>query len=204
MMQSGAARSLLWARVHSAQARFAQARAARPGGAHAWSRVTRRVASVLAVASMTASSGCYTFGGGGGFPPKLKTMAIVPFDNQTDAPEIQRELMEALRKAFRDRLNLRDATEDKADVVITGIVGKYEPGISTGVSADIRGSQMSRRSLQLVIDIEIMNQQTGKALLTSKGMTSEGQYAEGQEADGRKLAIETMIDKIIQQTQSQW
>lgn len=194
MTQFGAARNLFLAPARMTRAVFARARS------RSWSRV----ACTAAAASAMITSGCYNFGGGGGFPPKLKTMAIVPFDNQTDAPEIQRELMEALRKAFRDKLNLRDATEDKADVVITGIVGKYETGISVGVAADIRGSQMSRRSLQLVIDIEIMNQQTGKTLLTSKGMQTEGGYAEGQEADGRKIAIETMIDKIIQQTQSQW
>lgn len=167
-----------------------------------------RVASVAlrttAIATVALAAGCYSFGGSSGFPPKLKTVAIVPFDNQTDAPEIQREFMEALRKAMRDKLSLRDAPEDKADVIVKGIIGKYETGISTGVSADIRGAQMSRRSLQLVIDIDITDQLTGKVLVTAKGLQSDGQYAEGQEAAGRKLALETMMDLIIQKTQSQW
>lgn len=162
------------------------------------------LARVLTIALMAAMSGCYSFGGSSGFPPKLKTMAIIPFDNQTDAPEIQRELMEAMHKAFRDKLNLRDAPEERADVVVRGVIGKYEPGITDGVSADPRQANVTRRRLQIVIDIEMLDQQTGKSLVSSKGMQSEGAYAEGQEAAGRKLAIETMVDLIIQKTQSQW
>ncbi len=169
-------------------------------------RVSRRtmLGTSLAMVSLLSASGCYSFGGSTGFPPKLKTVAILPFDNLTDSPEIQREFMEALRKAMRDKLSLRDAPEDKADVIVKGIIGKYEAGISTGVSADIRGAQLSRRQLQLVIDIDITDQQTGKVLVTSKGMQSNGDYAEGQEAAGRKLAVEAMMDQIIQKTQSQW
>ena len=167
-----------------------------------------RTQSLLRRSAMGAlvalAAGCYTFGGGGGFPPKLKTVAVIPFDNQTATPEIQREFTEALRKAMHEKLNLRDAPEEKADVVVRGVIGKYEPDVPAGVSADPRLANISRRNLQLVIDIDIVDQQTGKSLFTQKGMQSEGQYAEGQEVSGRKIAIETMMNSIIQKTQSQW
>ena len=168
------------------------------------SRAITRTWRALALATVVTSAGCYKFSGGGGFPPDLKTIAILPFDNQTATPEVQRELNEFMRKSFHDRLNLRDAPEEKADVVIKGVIGKLEVDLPAGVSADPRQANQSRRRLQLVLDVEITNMKTGRPLLKNAGMQSEGQYAEGREDEGRKLAIEKIVDQIIQGTQSQW
>lgn len=170
----------------------------------ATARTFSRVARAVMLATAFTTAGCYKFGGGGGFPPDLKTVAILPFDNQTATPEVQRELNEYLRKAFHDRLNLRDAPEEKADVVVKGIIGKLEVDLPAGVSADPRQANQSRRRLQLVLDVEITNMKTGRPLLKNAGMQSEGQYPEGREEEGRKLAIEKIVDMMIQGTQSQW
>ena len=182
MMQSGESRS--WRAVRSAGAR----------------RFVRAIVALLTVTIV----GCYGFSGGGGFPPKLRTVAIQPFDNQTATPDVQLELNDYMRKAFHDRLNLRDATEAKADVVMRGTISKYDVDLPAGISADPRQTNLSRRRLQLVLDVEIVDQTTGRTLLKRPGMQSEGQYAEGHEADGRKLAIETIVNDMIQGLQSQW
>ena len=164
-----------------------------------------RIARCAMFVALLATAGCYGFSqGGGGLPPKLKTVAIIPFDNQTAVPEVQRELNDWMRKQFQDRLSLRDAPEAKADVIVRGVIGKYEVDLPAGVSADPRAVNLSRRRLQLVIDVEILDQTTGKTLLKTPGLQSEGQYAEGQEAAGRKLAIESIVNDLIQKTQSQW
>lgn len=168
------------------------------------SRTFARLWRAVAMATLFSTTSCYKFSGGGGFPPDLKTIAILPFDNQTATPEVQRELNEFMRKSFHDRLNLRDAPEEKADVVVRGIIGKLEVDLPAGVSADPRQANLSRRRLQLVLDVEIMNTKTGRPLLKNAGMQSEGQYAEGREDEGRKLAIEKIVDQMIQGTQSQW
>lgn len=155
------------------------------------------------VAVFTASA-CYKFAGSGGFPSDLKTVAILPFDNQTPSPEVQRDLNEALRKSFHDRLSLRDAPEDRADVIVKGVITQYETDVPAGISANTSQVNVSRRTLQLVVNIEITNTKTGKSLLKQEGMQSTGGYAEGKEADGRKLAIETLVDQMIQRSQSQW
>jgi hypothetical protein len=164
----------------------------------------RAIAVTAVLAAVVAIAGCYGFSGGGGFPPKLRSVAIQPFDNQTADPDVQLELNTYMRKAFRDRLNLRDASEAKADVVVRGTIDKYEVDLPAGISADPRQANLSRRRLQLVIDVEIVDQTTGRSLLKRAGLQSEGQYAEGHEADGRKLAIETMVNDMIQGLQSQW
>jgi outer membrane lipopolysaccharide assembly protein LptE/RlpB len=74
---------------------------------------------ILLPASLLVLSGClYGFSGGGGLPRNLRSVAVQPFDNQTASADVQREVLEATRKIMRDRLNLREATEQKADVVV--------------------------------------------------------------------------------------
>ena len=165
--------------------------------------VRRWLGAAFAVATV-GMSGCYKFASSGGFPTDLKTVAILPFDNQTASAEVQRELNEAMRKAFHDRLSLRDAPEDKADVIVKGVIGQYEADVPAGISANPSQVNVSRRTLQIVVNVEITNTKTGKPLLKQDGMESKGSYAEGREVDGRKLAIETMVDQMIQRSQSQW
>lgn len=147
---------------------------------------------------------CYRFSGGGGLPKYLKTVAIQPFDNQTAAPELQRELFEQLRSVLRDRLNLREAPESKADLVVRGTIVAYDVDLPLGAAADARNTTSTRRRLQLTIDIEIIETATTRALLDKKGLTREGQYAEGGEVTGRKNAIESLLADIVDGVQSQW
>lgn len=153
---------------------------------------------------VAASSACYGFSGGGGLPRNLKTVAIQPFDNQTAAPELQRELFEQLRQVLRDRLNLREAPEAKADLVVRGTIVNYDVDLPLGSAADGRNTASTRRRLQLTIDVEIVESATSRVLLTKKGLSREGQYAEGGEATGRKNAIESIMADIVEGVQSQW
>lgn len=149
-------------------------------------------------------AGCYGFSGGGGLPKQLKTVAIEPFDNQTAVPELQREVFEQLRAALRERLNLREAPAARADVVVRGTLVKYDVDLPAGVSADGRQTTSTRRRLVLVVDVEIIDQTTGRTLLMKKGLQREGQYAEGGEVIGRKNALESLISDLVEGVQSQW
>lgn len=146
----------------------------------------------------------YGFSGGGGLPRNLRTVAVQPFDNQTASAEIQREVLDETRKGMRDKLNLREATEARADVLVRGTIVRYEVDLQSGVSADPRQTTSTRRRLQLVIDIEILEQATGRTLFKKQALQTEGQYPEGGEATGRKYAIESYITQVIEGMQSQW
>lgn len=163
------------------------------------------VAMSLCVATLVLCTSClYGFSGGGGLPKNLRSASVQPFDNQTAVPELQREVLEQLRKGMRDRLNLREATEQKADVLVRGTIVRYEVDLPAGVSADPRQTNSTRRRLQIVIDVEILDQTTGRTLLKRAGLSQEGQYPEGGEASGRKNAIETLVTQLIEGMQSQW
>lgn len=141
---------------------------------------------------------------GGGLPSHIRTVAIVPFENQTATPELPRELTDALRTRLHDRLGLRDESESKANAIVRGTIQRYETDIPIGYSANNRQATTARRLLQLVVDIEMIDQVTGKALWQRKGLLAEGQYEERGEAAGRRQAIDRIVNDVIEGAQSQW
>ena len=183
----------------------------RSGSAERRARVASALrAAVFAIALGTATSGMiacrfspYHFAGGG-FPSHVRTIAVLPFENETPVPELQREVFEALRRQLQNRLNLREASEAKADAVVRGSIVKYEIDVPIGYSSDPRQATSARRQLQLVVDISIVDQSSGKPLWERKGLTTKGEYAERDEAGGRRLAIERMINDVVEGAQSQW
>ncbi len=165
----------------------------------------QRVARVAVLALALTLNGClYGFSSGSGLPKNLRSVAVQPFDNQTAVPELQREVFEQMRKGMRDRLSLREAPEQRADVVVRGVIVRYEVDLPAGVSADPRQTTSTRRRLQLVIDVEILDQTTGRALVKREGISKEAQYAEGGEANGRRDAIESLVNELLDGMQSQW
>ena len=141
---------------------------------------------------------------GGGLPSHIRTVAIIPFENQTATPELSRELADTLRARLRDRLGLREATEAKADAIVGGTIQRYETDIPIAFSANNRQATSAGRMLQLVVDLEMVDQVTGKTLWQRKGLLAEGQYEERGEATGRRIAIERIITTLIEGAQSQW
>lgn len=154
---------------------------------------------------LLASAACIPYGfTGGGLPSHIRTVAIIPFENQTATPELPRQLSEALRAKLHDRLGLRDASEAKANAIVRGTIQRYETDIPVGFSANNKQATTATRSLQLVIDIEMIDQVTGKTLWQRKGLIAEGTYQERGEPGGRQKAIDQIVNDVIEGAQSQW
>ena len=70
----------------------------------------RRLATLaLAACAALAAAGCRYHLNGGGLPTEIKSVAVIPFDNETASPELQRELNEALRSNLASKLGLKEA-----------------------------------------------------------------------------------------------
>jgi len=141
---------------------------------------------------------------GGGLPPEIHTFAVASFDNQTPTSQLPKEITDALRARVRDRLGLRDATEAKANALIRGTVQRYEVDIPVGYSASNKQQTTATRSLELRVDLEMIDQVTGKTLWQQKGAIAQEQYQEGGEPAARKRAIDQIVNKLIEGAQSQW
>ena len=158
-----------------------------------------------ALSILLMMAGCFPYGfAGGGLPSHVRTVAVIPFENLTSAPEIQQELALALRVELKNRLGLREAAESRANAIVRGTIQRYETDIPIGFSAANKSQTSARRQLQISVDIEMVDQVSGKSLWQRKGLIAEGQYEERGEATGRKQAIERIVNEVIQGAQSQW
>jgi hypothetical protein len=158
---------------------------------------------VFALPALWLAACAYGFAGGG-LPSHVRTVAVLPFENETPAPELQRELLEQMRRDIRSRLSLRDAAVASADALVRGTIVRYETDIPVGISADRRRTATAKRKLQVTVDAEIIDQTTGKVLWQRKGVVGEGEYLEGAEAEARRTAMERIVSDIIEGAQSQW
>jgi hypothetical protein len=157
------------------------------------------------VLSLFLLTGClYSLSGGGGLPRHIRSVAVIPFENETANPEVAGELHLALRKTLGDRLGLREAPENRASAIVTGTIRKYEPDVPVGFSANPALATTARRRVQVVVDVKIVDQTTGKTLFERAGLQAEGEYAERSEPAGRKQALERIVSDIIEGAQSQW
>jgi len=165
-----------------------------------WCSIRRRGAGA---ASALALTGClYGFKGGG--LPNIKTVAILPFDNQTAEPALTKEVNDAVLEAFQGRLGLRIAGENNADAVVRGKVTRYDPDVPLTIQAGPGRTDVTQRQVSITVDVEILDQREGKTLWQRQGLSEVGQYRPPQEADGRKLALQNLVRDLVDGAQSQW
>jgi len=166
----------------------------------------RRLSGSLLLLSLSllALCGCYSFAGGG-LPPGIRTVAVLPFDNLTPEPTLTQEVQTAVRDAVEGRLGLRQSGEQSADAIVKGSIQRYEPDLPVAYQG-VQNNQVdvTRRLVQITVNVEISNQRTGKILWQRSGLTLQGDYATGQEASGRQKAYNQLVTNIVEGAQSQW
>ncbi len=164
---------------------------------------------VVAVGAALLAGCAYGFSGGG-LPPEVRTVVVLPFENATADPTMATEANRAVREVVERRLGLRSVAESRADAVVTGTVVRYEPdqpvayrgtGTSQGRAGEV---QVDRRLLQITVSIEMVQQSTGRQLLRKKNFSVDQQYPPGREGEGRRLALEDIAKQIITDAQSTW
>jgi len=154
--------------------------------------------------ALLLSACMYSLSSGGGLPSHVKSVAVIPFENETTSSELTTELQQVLRKELESRLGLREAPESRAGAVVRGTITKYEADVPVGFSADPAKATSARRKLQISVDVEILDQATGRTLYERKGLQAEGEYPERGEEGARKQALQKIVSDIIEGAQSQW
>ena len=149
--------------------------------------------------------GCLYGFAGGGLPSHIRTVAILPFENQTVEPSLTQEVSEAVRDALESRLGLRQASEEQADAVVRGSIARYEQDRPLSTSVTAAGNPfVTRRLVQITVSIEIFDQREGRMLWQRSGLTVEGEYDPPQVEDGRRDALDRLKNDIVDGAQSQW
>jgi hypothetical protein len=161
--------------------------------------------SLVSSISALALGACFYGFAGGGLPPGIKTVAILPFDNLTPEPTLTQEVQTAVRTAVEGRLGLREAGEASADAVVRGTITRYEPDLPVAYQGTQTNQvNVTKRLVQITVTVEITNRHTGKPLWQRSGLSLQGDYDPGQEPAGRQKAYDLLVTNIVEGAQSQW
>lgn len=163
-----------------------------------------RVRGRVLIASAALWGGCLYGFAGGGMPSHIRTVAILPFDNQTAEPVLAQEVGEAMREALERRLGLRIGSEANADAIVRGTILRYEPGIALAIQGGQQRPDVTRRRVQLSLNVEIFDVRENRTLWQRNGLLVDGEYEPPAEARGRELALEKLVADIVDGAQSQW
>ena len=161
----------------------------------------------MLTATLLSSACFYGFQAGAGFPDYVKTVAIVPFDNETTRPEITDEIFTQLLREFPRSQGLQPAGEDVADAVVRGTIKRYDvstPSYRAGAAGEV--PTVLQRQVTLAVEVQIINLVDNEVLWESTNISVLGEYLEESENEdvGRALAIELLIQRIVDGAQSNW
>ena len=152
--------------------------------------------------------GCvYSFQAGAGFPDYVRTVAVLPFENNTNRLELTDEIFQALLRDFPRSQGLQPAGEDVADAIVQGTITRYDlstPSYRPGAPGET--PQVLQRQVTLVVEVQIINQVDNEILWESRSVSVQGEYLEETETEetGRALAIELLVQRVIDGAQSNW
>lgn len=164
----------------------------------------RRFGGLIISVALTVLTGCFYSFAGGGFPPHIRSIAIVTFDNQTASPELPKELYDQMHTELERRLGVRDAPQNRADALVHGVIQSYDADVPVSFSANPQQAVTARRHLQVTVEVEIIDQSNNHVLWANKALRGEADYAERAEDDGRKQAIAKIVQRIVEGVQSNW
>jgi len=162
----------------------------------------------VALALALPISGCiYSFQAGAGFPNYVKTVAIVPFENETTRPELTDEVFNLLLREFPRSQGLQPAGEDVADALVRGTIKLYNvstPSYRAGAAGE--APQVLQRQVTLAVEVQIINLVDNEILWEGTNVSVRGEYLEESETEdvGRALAIELLVQRIVDGAQSNW
>ena len=150
--------------------------------------------------------GCYSFSGGGGLPSHIRTAYVEPAENQTTRFGISEVLTQQVLEAAQDRLGLLLASEEAADAVIRVTVTRYsDQAVNFGAEEGV-GANVFTRRITVSARVEILDMVNREYIFESSSLSGTGEYQPDvqTEDEGTALALENLVQKIVDGAQSQW
>jgi len=164
---------------------------------------------MAAAAGMVLSAAAcnYSFTAGQGFPTHIETMAVLPFENRTTRFELTTELFTAMAVELPRNLGIRAGAAETADAVVRGSIITYvlgAPLYRTPEGSD--RAQVLQREVQIAIHVEILDVRDNVILWEDQRLIGQAAYDEGvgTEEGGRALAIENLVQKVVDGANSNW
>ena len=170
-------------------------------------RAGLRVAAILVAAALGIGGCNYSFIAGAGFPEHVRTIAILPFENETGRFELGQEIHDALLRQLPRALGLNPAGEETADAVLSGTILSYQltaPLYRRGQQDE--SVQVLQREVVLQVEVEVLDRENYTILWDDSRLRVVGQYLDASETEevGRGEAIKLLVQEIVDGAQSNW
>lgn len=170
-------------------------------------RAGRGIFRAAAVLVVLGAASCNYSLRGGSFPDHIRTIAVLPFENETTRLELTQELFDVMSRELPRALGVRLASEDAADAVVRGRITQYNlatPNYRPGSEGE--RAEVLQRQVNISVAVEILDRVDRIVLWDSRSVRGEGQYLEESETedDGKRTALDLLVQRIVDGAQSNW
>lgn len=151
-------------------------------------------------------AGCnYSFSGGG-LPPHIDDVYVTPIENLTTQFALTDPFTRGLLDAVRGRLGVQLASRENADAEIRAELIRYTDQASNFAGRENIGAEVFQRRVSITARVEIIDLGRNEIVWSGTSVSGVGEYAPETESEevGQKLALENLIQKIVDGAQSQW
>ncbi len=170
-------------------------------------RRTGAAAAIFVFLALVLGGCNYTFQAGAGLPPHIQTLAVIPFENETSRFELTQELHNVLLDELPQKFGVRTGSEEYADAIVRGSIRNYSVDApSYRASADRQSAEVLERQVTITVRIEIVDRENNMILWDNSSLSARGEYVEASEVeeDGRRVAINRLVQDVVDGIQSNW
>jgi hypothetical protein len=154
------------------------------------------------------AAGCnYTFAGGGGLPSHIETVYVTPIENRTTQFGLTQTFTDKLLESVRRDLGVQLAAEAEADATIVAELTRYTDTAMNFQGVEDVGAAVFQRRVSIVAQVQIIDRSKNEVIWNGTGVIGDGEYSPADpagESTGQDVALDNLVQKIVDGAQSQW
>lgn len=156
------------------------------------SRFARRpVLLVLAAACCAFVTGCVGYRLGPVLKADYKSVAVPMFRNKTLHPQLEAQITNAIIKRLQADGTLRVESQPNADIVVTGVIVKFDRDELRSVREDTGVAREYR--INITAEIEARDTRTGKLVIEKTTVTGRGETFIGSDLQSAELQVLPLV-----------
>lgn len=174
----------------------------------AFRRCSPAFAPLVAMVATIGMTGCnYTFSGGGGLPSHIETVYVPPIENNTTQFALTQTFTDKLLEAVRRNLGVQLAAEAEADAMIVAELSRYSDLAMNFQGVEDVGAAVFQRRVSIMAQVQIIDRSKNEVIWNGTAVSGQGEYSPADpagESTGQEVALDNLVQKIVDGAQSQW
>jgi len=136
----------------------------------------------------------------------MNTAFVPPVQNDTPRFTLTERMTQSLLDAVRSKLGLQLAAEAEADLIVTARISRYSDVALNFDSREGETTQVFQRRVTITAEVEIFDTQREEMYWSSRSVTGAGEYQPETESEevGETIALDNLVQKIVDGAQSDW